>query len=51
MGNEPWLQYGMGLGLTEDSVQVKEANKVIALARERGFQDAQRPYCKNEIHI
>lgn len=51
MGNEPWLQYGMGLGLTEDSVQVKEANKVITLARERGFQDAQRPYCKNEIHI
>ncbi len=51
MGNEPWLQYGMGLGLTEDSVQVKEANKVIAMARERGFHDAQRPYCKNEIHL
>lgn len=51
MGNEPWLQYGMGLGLTGDSVQVKEANKVLALARERGFADAQRPFCKNEIYL
>lgn len=51
MGNEPWLQYGMGLGLPEGSVQVKEAEKVIALARERGFADAQRPYCKNEIYL
>jgi len=51
MGNEPWLQYGMGLGLNEESVQVKEANKVIEMARAQGFHDAQRPYCKNEIHI
>jgi hypothetical protein len=51
MGNEPWLQYGMGLGLPEGSVQIKEADKVIALARERGFEDAQRPFCKHEIYL
>lgn len=51
MGNEPWLQYGMGLGLPEGSVQVKEADKVIAQARERGFADAQRPFCKHEIYL
>lgn len=51
MGNEPWLQYGMGLGLPEGSVQVKEAEKVLALAREKGFEDAQRPFCKHEIYL
>ena len=44
MGNEPWFQYSMGLGLSENSVQIKEANKLIATARERGFLDAQRPF-------
>ena len=44
MGNEPWFQYSMGLGLSEDSTQIKEANKVISIARERGFLDAGRPY-------
>src|SRR5262249_41244494 len=27
MGAEPWFQFGMGLGLSEDSIQIKEANK------------------------
>jgi len=49
MGNEPWFQYSMGLGLSEDSVQIKEANKVVALARERGFVDAQRPFGHYEL--
>ena len=48
MGNEPWFQYSMGLGPPEDSVQIKEANKVISMARERGFLDAQRPFGKFE---
>ncbi|HEX8459642.1 MAG TPA: MBL fold metallo-hydrolase [Pyrinomonadaceae bacterium] len=51
MGNEPWLQFGMGLGLPEDSVQVREANRLLALARERGFEDAQRPFCKFETYL
>jgi len=37
--------------LPEGSVQVKEAEKVLALARDRGFEDAQRPFCKNEIYL
>ena len=49
MGNEPWFQYSMGLGLSEDSVQIKEANKVVAMARERGFVDAQRPFGHYEL--
>jgi hypothetical protein len=51
MGNEPWFQYSMGLGLSEDSVQIKEANKVIAMARERGFVDAQRPFGHYELTL
>jgi L-ascorbate metabolism protein UlaG (beta-lactamase superfamily) len=51
MGNEPWLQFSMGLGLPEDSVQVKEANRLLTLARERGFDDAQRPFCKFETYL
>jgi L-ascorbate metabolism protein UlaG (beta-lactamase superfamily) len=51
MGNEPWFQYGMGLGAPDDSVQIKEANKVISTARERGFIDAQRPFGKFETYL
>lgn len=49
MGNEPWFQYSMGLGLSEDSVQIKEADKVISIARERGFLEAQRPFGQFEL--
>ena len=49
MGNEPWFQYSMGLGLSEDSTQIKEANKLISIARERGFLDAQRPFGQFEL--
>jgi L-ascorbate metabolism protein UlaG (beta-lactamase superfamily) len=51
MGNEPWYQYSMGLGLSEDSVQIKEANKVLSKAREAGFLDAQRPFGKFETFL
>jgi len=51
MGNEPWFQYSMGLGVSEESVQIKEANKVISIARERGFLDAQRPFGKFETYL
>lgn len=48
MGNEPWLQYSMGLGLSEDSVQIKESDKLLAKARARDFIDARRPFAKFE---
>jgi L-ascorbate metabolism protein UlaG (beta-lactamase superfamily) len=51
MGKEPWLQYSMGLGLSEDSHQVKESINLIMQARARGFVDASRPFCKCETHL
>ncbi|HEX5736375.1 MAG TPA: MBL fold metallo-hydrolase [Blastocatellia bacterium] len=51
MGCEPWYQYSMGLGLSEDSTQLKEASRVVAQAREEGFIDAQRPFGKFETYI
>jgi L-ascorbate metabolism protein UlaG (beta-lactamase superfamily) len=51
MGNEPWYQYSMGLGFSEESVQIKEANKVVSTARDRGFIDAQRPFGKFETYL
>ncbi len=51
MGNEPWLQYGMGLGPADDSPQVLEANKVLKRAAEAGFAEAARPYGKYEFTL
>lgn len=51
MGREPWLQYSMGLGLAEDSVQIRESNVVLAGARERGFVEAQRPFIRYETYF
>ncbi len=51
MGREPWLQYSLGLGMAEDSVQVRESNNVIAQARERGFIDARRPFIRYETYL
>lgn len=51
MGNEPWFQYSMGLGLSEDSKQIKEANTLISKAREKGFVDARRPFGKFETYL
>lgn len=51
MGNEPWYQYSMGLGLSENSVQIKESEKVLLQAREKGFLEAQRPFGMFEIHL
>jgi L-ascorbate metabolism protein UlaG (beta-lactamase superfamily) len=51
MGNEPWLQHGMGLSLSEESKQIKEANKVLLKACEKGFLDARRPYGKFDVYL
>jgi L-ascorbate metabolism protein UlaG (beta-lactamase superfamily) len=51
MGREPWLQYSLGLGMSETSVQVKESDSVIMQAREKGFIDAQRPFIKYELYL
>ena len=49
MGKEPWLQYSMGLGLSEDSPQIREATSLLTQTRARGFADASRPFCKFEL--
>jgi len=51
MGQEPWLQYSMGLGLAADSPQLRESNRVLAKAREKGFIEAQRPFVKLEVTL
>lgn len=48
MGQEPWLQYSMGLGLKEDSRQITESNQVLAQANEKGLIQALRPSVKFE---
>jgi len=51
LGSEPWLQYGMGLGPSEDSTQMKEVRKVLLRARESNFTDAWRPFGKFETFL
>lgn len=52
LGTEPWFYHSMGLANSEDSVQIKEANKVLATVRSRDFfLDAQRPYGPLEINL
>jgi hypothetical protein len=49
MGMEPWLEHILGLGITENSVQWQESEKLLAQARTRGFLEAERLYGKAEI--
>jgi L-ascorbate metabolism protein UlaG (beta-lactamase superfamily) len=49
MGLEPWLEHLLGLGLTENSPQWLESEKLLALARARGFIEAERLYGKVEM--
>lgn len=51
LGSEPWLQYCMGLGPSENSPQLKEARNVLAWATDRNFIDARRPYGMYETHL
>jgi L-ascorbate metabolism protein UlaG (beta-lactamase superfamily) len=49
MGMEPWLEYILGLGITESSPQWQESEKLLAQAKARGFLEAERLYGKAEI--
>ena len=49
MGMEPWLEYILGLGLSESSPQWLESEKLLAQARTRRFLEAERLYGKAEI--
>jgi hypothetical protein len=49
MGMEPWLEHVLGLGLSQDSPQYLESEKLLSQARARGFSAAERLYGKAEI--
>lgn len=51
MGLEPWLEFLLGLGLFEESKQIKESNKLLQKARGRGFLAAERLYSKQDIYL
>ena len=48
MGQEPWMQYIMGLQYTPDSVQLTESNRFIEQCKDGGI-DAERLYGNREI--
>lgn len=51
MGCEPWLEYSMGLGNTEESTQIKESARFLAALREAGYEVAERPFGSYETRI
>lgn len=51
MGREPWLEHILALLSSEDSPQIRESNKLLAQARERGFLTAERPFGKDEFYL
>ena len=51
MGQEPWLEHILALGLTEDSPQICESDKLLAEARRRGFIAAERLFGKREFYL
>lgn len=51
LGLEPWLEYLLGLALTDDSPQIVESNKYLAEARGKGFLDAELLFGHAEIHL
>ena len=50
MGREPWLEYLLGLALSESSTQLKQARRLIATLRESGY-DAEMLFGSATIHL
>ena len=51
MGLEPWLEYLLGLAVSDDSIQMKESRLLAAQALERGFVDARILRGPTDIYI
>jgi hypothetical protein len=49
MGLEPWVEHLLGLGLTDNSPQWRESERLLAEARRRGFLVAERLFGKTEV--
>lgn len=51
MGIEPWIEHLLGLGMTEDSAQYIESEKLLMHARRHGFLAAERLSGKSEFFL
>lgn len=51
MGLEPWLEFILGLGITEDSEQWRESERLLDWARLHGFAHAERLYARRELFL
>ena len=51
MGQEPWVEFLLGLGLSEDSQQIRESNALLAQTRAKNFLAAERLYGTAEIFL
>lgn len=51
MGREPWLEYLLGLALTEKSKQVTEARRLLRLAEQQGFAESRLLFGRDEIYF
>jgi L-ascorbate metabolism protein UlaG (beta-lactamase superfamily) len=49
MGMEPWFEHLLGLAYDEDAVQLHESSNLLSVARDAGFDDAERLFGKREI--
>lgn len=51
MGLEPWLEQILALGLSDDSLQIKESDILLAKARGRGLLIAERLFGCRDIYL
>jgi L-ascorbate metabolism protein UlaG (beta-lactamase superfamily)/NRPS condensation-like uncharacterized protein len=51
MGLEPWLEQILALGLSDDSLQIRESDALLAKARGRGLLVAERLYGCRDIYL
>ncbi len=51
MGREPWLEYLLGLALTENSKQVTEARKLVRVAEQQGLAESRLLFGRDEIYF
>jgi L-ascorbate metabolism protein UlaG (beta-lactamase superfamily) len=51
MGREPWLEHLLGLGLSDDSPQLREGQELVQRARGRGFLAAESLFGQAEIFL
>ncbi len=51
MGQEPWIEFLLGLGLQEDSQQIRESNALLTRTRAKNFLASERLYGTAEIFL